>query len=161
MATDPLISDLLNEDVLGAVVRAHIHLEQRLRDIIHITVPYPQHIDKMNLEYSQLVELVLALGLKEQYRSPLHALGKIRNKFAHDLSAKLDKNSVDNLYNCLHKEDKGIVQEAFKKLQVTEQGLKRATFASVGAKGRFILIIVAIRAALEAAIEGFKDTTYA
>ena len=44
--------DLSGKDDLGMVVRAHLHVESMLDNLIDCLVPAPQHINKLRLDYA-------------------------------------------------------------------------------------------------------------
>jgi hypothetical protein len=90
------------EDELGVVIRAHIHIEHELHDIIHFAAPSPSHLKSMDrLEFSEKVSLALVLGLNVALKPALSAAGGLRNKFAHSLDMKLKEDDVKNLISTL------------------------------------------------------------
>jgi hypothetical protein len=52
-----------NDDSLGAVIRAHLHIEAELNQFIQTMVPSPDQLP--DLRYAQKVDLACALGLAE------------------------------------------------------------------------------------------------
>jgi hypothetical protein len=60
------------------------------------------------------VNLALCLGLSEDLQKPLHAIGKIRNNFAHKPNQKIDKNRVDNFFNTFSPNQKSNLMKAIK-----------------------------------------------
>lgn len=64
---------LEGDDQLGMVIRAHIHIEAGLNDVLDVLLVSPKHVEKMNLDFSQKVMLATALGLRPRYQSPLLA----------------------------------------------------------------------------------------
>ena len=52
--------DLSNEDEMGAVIRAHIRIENLLLKAIRNLTPHPKHLKKLNLDYDGQVTLALA-----------------------------------------------------------------------------------------------------
>jgi imidazoleglycerol phosphate dehydratase HisB len=154
---DQFYKDLMGEDALGVVIRAHIHVEHQLNAFIEEIVPYPDELRPMQLDYSQRVHLVVALGLKEELKKPLLALGTLRNEFAHRLTASLTKARVDDFYETFGGDDKEIIHMS---VDSTRKSL------GLGAKGKmkhrtprdkFILYAVTLRAALLAAIQEAKE----
>lgn len=85
----PFIKDLTHEDELGAVVRAHLHIEASLNKILEEITEKPDLLPRLRFE--QKIKLAAALGLREDLILPLKILGDIRNKFSHRLDAKLTK----------------------------------------------------------------------
>ena len=49
------------------VIRAHIHIEQKLGELIARLTPYPEQLRPMELDYFRQVHLVFALELKEEF----------------------------------------------------------------------------------------------
>jgi hypothetical protein len=143
---------LQGEDELGVVIRAHIYIESKLNALLERLLSSPKHLEKMNLEYSQRVQLAVAMGLLPQYESPLLALGTLRNHFAHRPGTKLSKDKVNNLYSSLSSEDKQLIQQSHDR---TRRNLKTETtvqsFSRLTPKDQFILIAVALRALLHVA----------
>jgi hypothetical protein len=99
---DALAAVLAKEDELGVVVRAHIHIEHELHDIVYFAAPNPDHLKIMDtLEFSKKVSLALVLGLNADLKPALNAAGNLRNKFAHRLDMKLEEEDVKALISTL------------------------------------------------------------
>jgi hypothetical protein len=146
------VQAVLGEDDLAAVVRAHIHIENRLLRFIDLTCPTPKHLKKMELDFSQQVQLALALGLPEDCGPPLHAIGNMRNAFAHRLAAKLSKDRVDSFYKTFSASDKTIVQEIYDRLQKGATKSKRKDFRKLEPKDQFVLLVTSLRSMIQANI---------
>jgi len=147
---------LQGEDELGVVIRAHIHLEANLLELLEHLLVSPKHAEKMSLDYAQRVHLAVALGLHSQYESPLLALGTLRNAFAHRPGTKLTKDRIDNLYSCLSSDMKQIVQNAHQNARKKRPEVKVAPFGKLKPRDQFILIAIALRALLQVAIRDAK-----
>jgi hypothetical protein len=147
---------LRSEDELGLVVRAHIHIEANLLELLSHLLDSPKHIEKMRLDFSQRVHLAIALGLQAQYESPLLALGTLRNAFAHKPGTKLSKDRVDSLYSSLSAASKQIVQNAHQSARKKRPEAKVPAFSRLSPRDQFILIAVALRALLQVAIKEAK-----
>jgi hypothetical protein len=143
-----IITDLMGEDELGAVIRAQIHIETLLLRLIEVLVPYPEYLEKMNLDYFQRVQLAIAMGLSPEYAAPLNTLGSIRNRFAHKLDSILTKNDAENLYEALGADDKDTVQKSFERTKTQVSPTPSGKFKDLKPKDQFVLIIVALRAML-------------
>jgi len=148
---DAFIEALSGEDELGVVVRAHIHVEAILQQLLDLFVSNPKHLEKMDLDFAQRVHLAVAIGLKEEYASPLLSLGTLRNAFAHRLDTTLTEGRVNNLYDTLSGNAKTKVHAAYER---TKQQMNRTgpSFSKLGPKERFILISVVLRAVLLIAV---------
>lgn len=152
MGETKFIADLMGEDELGVVIRAHIHIEAQLVRLLEALVPYSEHLEKMDLDYAQKVQLTVAMGLAPEHVAPLNTLGSIRNRFAHKLESKLTKNDAENLYRVLGADDKDIVQESFERTKNQFAYDKLTKFKQLKPKEQFILIVVALRAMLRTAV---------
>ena len=146
-----LIEGLQSEDELGAVIRAHLYIESYLIQLIEKLIPDQEHLDNMRLNYSQRIDLALALGLIPRFGPPLRILGKIRNDFAHRLDAKLSKKHVTDLYGALDQEDREIILQSFKEAKKKLPEAYPQTFKSLETKDKFIFIVITLRAILLAA----------
>jgi len=153
---DAFIAALFGEDELGVVVRAHIHIEARLLELLELLVEDPKHLERMTLDFSQRVHLATALGLKPEHAPGLLAFGSIRNSFAHRLDTQLSDDRINNLYKALSPGDKEAVQGAYEQTRVVMKG-PDCTFKELGPKYRFALISVALRAMLLVAIREADD----
>ncbi|THJ21438.1 MAG: hypothetical protein CAF45_011430 [Nitrospira sp. CG24E] len=148
---DEFIRVLSGEDELGAVVRAHIHIEALLFKLLGLLVKDEDYLRKLNLEFSQCVDLAVALGLGREHAKGLRAFGGLRNEFAHNLDSELSEGRVNNLYESLSATDKEVVQVAY--VQTNSQlGVSPPKFKDLTPKERFVLIAVALRGMLEVAL---------
>jgi hypothetical protein len=151
-AESAFVGALFGEDELGVVVRAHIHIEAKLLELLELLVANPQHLERMDLGFAQRVNLAIALGLKSEHASGLSALGTLRNAFAHRLDVQLSEDRVTNLYAALSSSDKEVVHLAYTRTNVQMGRQDALPFGRLSAKERFILISVALRAMLITAI---------
>ena len=144
------VKAVLGEDDLAVVVRSHIHVENRLLKFIELTCPAPKHLKKMELDFSQQVQLALALGMPDSCGFPLHAIGNMRNAFAHSLAAKLSKDRVDGFYKTFSAEDKIIVQATYERLQQAATEEKRPPFRKLEPKDQFVFLATSLRSIVQA-----------
>ncbi len=91
--TEPFLDALCERDEVSLVLRAHLHIEALLIQIINSRIPFPDLLPRLRFEQS--LKLACALGLDKELQAPLKALGEIRNRFSHQLDAKLSEGSVD------------------------------------------------------------------
>jgi hypothetical protein len=143
---------VLAEDDLSVVVRSHIHVENRLLKFIELTCPASKHLKKMELDFSQQVQLALALGLPEDCGPPLHAIGNMRNAFAHSLAAKLSKDRVDAFYKAFSARDKLVVQATYDRLQQAATEPKLPALRKLEPKGQFVFLATSLRSMVQAHI---------
>lgn len=147
-----LAKDLFREDEIGAVIRAHIRLESILIKLVESLITSPKHLNRLNLDYDSYVNLALALGLDEDLGPVLHAMGKLRNNFAHKLDTKLDSGVVNNLYQALSNREKQQLQTSFSQMRNENEDLKKVSKISELSPGdQFKIIAVIIWAAMQAA----------
>ena len=55
---DEFLKVLDGEDDLGAVIRAHIHIESHLYEFVSMFFSVPEYLEKLDLEFHQLVKLL-------------------------------------------------------------------------------------------------------
>jgi hypothetical protein len=152
--SDPLLQALFGEDELGVVIRAHIHIEARLNEVLDLLVPYPDQLPR--LRYEQRARLACALGLKEDIFPPLKALGDIRNRFGHKLDTSLTAAMVDELYDAFSPDERDVLLRGY---EMTNKQLRAAPpsgsvldahrnmphdFSALGARDKFIMIVVTL-----------------
>ena len=95
---ESLSAALRNEDDLGKVVRAHIHIEHELQGFIFFAAPVPDQLKSFDsMEFTEKVQLALLLGLTPDLKAALNATGRLRNKFAHKLDMKIGEDEAKNL----------------------------------------------------------------
>jgi hypothetical protein len=95
---ESLSTALRNEDDLGKVVRAHIHIEHELQDFIFFASPVPDQLKSFDgMQFTDKVQLALLLGLTPDLKAALNATGRLRNKFAHKLDMKIGEDETKNL----------------------------------------------------------------
>ncbi len=148
---DDFFKVLNGEDELGAVIRAHIHIEALLIELLRLLVKDEGALRKLNLEFSQSVDLAIALGLGPEHAKGLRAFGNLRNEFAHDLNSRLSDNRVNNLYESLSAADKEVVQHAYARTN-SQLGVNPPSFKNLTPKEKFVLVAVALRGMLEVAL---------
>jgi hypothetical protein len=56
-AEDEFLKDLQGEDELGMVIRAHIHIEHHLNELLNMVIPYPEYLKPMQLDYAGKVSV--------------------------------------------------------------------------------------------------------
>lgn len=154
MTNNEALTEVLNgEDDLGAVIRAHIHIESSLNSLIESHFEFPEQIKKLNLEFHQKVIVAQAIGLKSEYATPLNTLGTLRNNFAHRLDTELGKNEIESLYKSLKGDDKQIIQNAYLRTKKEFKMKRPKSVTKLEPREQFTLIIISIQAVLIAAIK--------
>lgn len=153
---DPFVDVLFGPDELGRVLRAHIYVEAKLLELLDLLVKDQSSLRRMKLEFSQNVDLAVALGLSVDHASGLRAFGKLRNDFAHKLDTALSAERVRNLYEALSPGDKDYVKKAFKSSASAEEVTPR--FEDLTPNTQFLLIATALYSILEAVVMNVKRT---
>ncbi len=149
--TEDQIQTLLSEDELGLVVRSHLYVEKKLDELIECMVYDAVYIDKINLSYVNKVYLACALGLDTDFKPMLVKLGKLRNDFSHDLSAKIDTELVDNMHSYLHPKARKSIPVVMGADYVNEN-----SFNESHPKDKFIFLVLTLLVVLSGAIEEIK-----
>ncbi|TYK64530.1 hypothetical protein [Colwellia echini] len=155
MNLESLFSSFESEDDLGVVIRTHIVIENYLRDLIKNFLVDEKYFEATKLEYFQVVQMALAFGLQPRFESSLNALGKLRNKFAHELRDELSRCDVTNFYETLDSNEKQMLQESTLAVH-KELGLKVKSHKKLEARQQFINMIALLAAALSKACKEAK-----
>ena len=115
---DERFSDaLVGDDELGAVLRSQLIVERLLKSFINEMLPNPKGLSigsLANMRYEQVVDLSIAFGILPWVGSPLKKLGRIRNKYAHDVDFKLTKEIVLELRGTFQSERLEEIEELYK-----------------------------------------------
>ena len=152
---DPgLIRSLFGEDELGVVVRAHIHVEAALNQLIDVVTPHPELLPR--LRYEQKVNLACALGLTEECAPPLKKLGDIRNAFGHRVDTALTREMVKGLWLSFSESDRETILESMARTRAQVQPDLPTHFEQLRPKDQFILSVLTLRGMLVQAIEDAK-----
>lgn len=135
------------EDAFGVVIRAGAYVDHELIKLLEATVVHPKALKKIQLDYAGRCALAVALGLDPRFQSPLAALGKIRNRLAHNPEASLTAEDANNLYDALSSAERKMVQDNFAKT-LKRRGQKIVKLADQTPLDRFVLIVIVLRSAL-------------
>ena len=154
MQTPPSIdekffSHLQAEDELGAVVRAHIHIEASIIEFLNARVPFPDELPR--LQYEARLKLSTALGLKRDYFESLKLLGDIRNSFGHNINTVLTDVKLNELFSKLPQEGKDITLQAYAMTSKQRGEEKALPFVQLAPRDRFTLIAVMLKSYVVAA----------
>ncbi|EJB04367.1 hypothetical protein Rleg9DRAFT_3220 [Rhizobium leguminosarum bv. trifolii WSM597] len=142
-------------DPLTVVIRSTVVIEHELTLLIEERVHTPSALKSMDLTYNQTASLAVALGVHTRLLPPLNALGKIRNRFAHQLIKTFSKNDADNFYKSFAQEDKDIITRVFTMTRGQStlfQGIPKSP-AALEPIERFAVCVLSLRAAVIAARE--------
>ncbi len=150
-AEDAFLKDLRGEDELGMVIRAHIHIEHHLNELLNMVIPYPGYLKAMQLDYAGKVNLAGATGLRPDIVSPLLALGNLRNQMAHKLGTKITKSRERNFYKTFGSEGKHTIQQSYERTRRDLRVGKGPKLNELSPPDKFVLMAVTLRAALLAA----------
>ena len=86
---EEFMADTSSEDEFGVVIRTHTRIHQLVASYVRNHLTRPHKLDGIGLDFGKLVSLAIALGFPEDTAKSLMALGRIRNKFAHDIRTNL------------------------------------------------------------------------
>ena len=153
--TKAFFAALRGEDELGMVLRAHTHIESVLRRLIAELVADASALAQVKLDYSDKVNLAVALGLENEYSKPLLALGALRNRFAHTLDAALTRQEANNLYKALSSSTRNMVNEHYKTV-ASRRLTAPQRFRDALPREQFIFIAAALRVAVTVALNHAK-----
>lgn len=146
MLSDAFKDALLSEDQLGRVVRAHLHVESHIDEILEKLVVDPDELARMKLDYAGKVSLICALGVSSNVKAAFNGLGSLRNKFAHNLSYELDPSSIRNLYESLPQEEKRRLNEAHDKTRKESPDYPQVEkFKKLSFEDQFVLLAIMIK----------------
>ena len=158
MSDTQFIKDILGEDELGAVIRAHIYIEYFTDKIIELVVAQPDKLKPLKLNCDGKVNLLMALGVNPDIKKPLSGLGGLRNKFAHQPNYKLTKSDVDNLYQTFHSNDKELINEGCNMIKKTfPKMITTSKFKDLNPKQTFTMLALAIRGIIVSALNDIKN----
>jgi len=136
------LSSLLGEDELGVVVRAHIHIEAQLNELLRVMVSAPDLLPRMRFE--QRVNLAGALGLDPGALPPLKELANIRNAFGHRHDVSLTTGMVQQLWDALSHDDKDAVLAGYETTRHQFPERQMPAFERLGPRDKFIPIAAAL-----------------
>ena len=105
-ADQELVLELVNQgNDLLIVIRCHLLIESYLIKLIESELPNPSALNIDKLNFTQKIELGLALDILHQdMKGFLLKINNLRNKFAHDHLKKITEKDITELENCLDKE---------------------------------------------------------
>jgi hypothetical protein len=87
-----LTQHLMSEDPLPLVLRGHMHIQAALTNFVRARGLLQNQIPS---KYSHLVQRAVILGLPNEFSKQLVFIGHLRNRFSHDLKAKISKADAD------------------------------------------------------------------
>lgn len=158
MTDEQFLTDLLREDELGAVIRAHLYIEYFTDQIVELIVPNTENLKPLKLDFNGKVNLITALGVDSDIKKPLSALGNMRNKFAHKPNYKLTKSETNNLYKSLSKDDKELVHKCYSDLAKIHPEIANVpNFKDLNPKDSFVLLAIAIRGIIVSTLNELKE----
>jgi hypothetical protein len=143
---------IANASPFEAVIKSAIVIETEIEEIFRLAFVDPSAIHQLKLTYAQKVGIVIGLGLEPRLATPLRALSKMRNDFAHKLDAKFDSSDADNFYSSFAKEDRKVINDTLRAMpgNMKPHGMPRA-FAEFDERRKLSLCIVTLRSAMVAA----------
>jgi hypothetical protein len=158
MDNEKFISDLLKEDELGSVIRAHLYIEYFVDQIIQLIVPYPDKLKPLNLDFHGKINLLMALGVDPEIKKPLSIFGGLRNNFSHRLNYQLTKSEINNLYEALSSQDKERLQSCYSDIVARFPSMNYAQkFSSLNTKDQFVFLALAVKGVISSTLTVLKN----
>jgi hypothetical protein len=140
---------LMGDDPLGMVLRAHKHIEEELIKFIAAR-GYPEK--EIPRGYARCVELALKLGLREEFRKQLSVLGRLRNRFAHELDATIEKEDAET-FDFAHEPGDNVIEQAYRSTLTKLEGVVvKPPISDLDPKDRVILHIITLWAGVAVAV---------
>ena len=93
--------DFLLVEEISVIISSQNRIEQSLDGFLRAAAPQPEYIKKVVRNYAQKIDLCLVLGLDSKYEKPLRAIGKLRNRFAHESGVTLEQLTINALHESL------------------------------------------------------------
>jgi hypothetical protein len=147
---------LMGDDPLGMVLRAHMHIEEELIKFIAARDHPEKDIPR---GYARCVELALNLGLREEFRKQLSALGRLRNRFAHRLDATIEKEDAET-FDAAHEPGDNVIEYAYQSALTKLDGVvAKPPISDLDPKERVILHIITLWAGVAVAVAQARDAT--
>ncbi len=145
-------------DPFQAVIKGAIVVESEMEEVFRSAFHDASALYDMKLTYDQKVNLLIALGIEPRFATPLKALAKIRNKFAHTIDANLTEVEAKNFYASFHSTDRIIINDIFSTLHAHKKiNGKPAKVSDLDPLDQVVLCIVTLRAAI---LTAQKQMTY-
>lgn len=146
---DEFLNDLQREDEVGLVLRAHIHIEHAIIELLEAGAPNSNLLKKANLNYDRKIIIAAAFNMiRADLLEPLEKIGKLRNKFAHRLGYKLSSEDVVPFINAFPKEDRKLMERIYADTRAKSPAERPEKFGDLSAGDKLILAVVVLRQAL-------------
>jgi hypothetical protein len=141
-------ADLMKEDELGRIIRAHLHIENQLSALILKAAVYPKAIADRRWPFDHLIRMAVAMGLHEDFLEPLLKFNKVRNEFAHDVERKLSIDDFNTIWSVSSAFIRDTTKDAYKR---TSRKISNPPFYSLPFSQKFTLILVSLRGGIKVA----------
>jgi hypothetical protein len=103
--------DIGSDDLLGAVLRSHLWVENELIRTIRESLPLPDLIDLDRLSFPSKIELASALSIiPTEDMSAYRNLNALRNKLAHRFNSEVTEEDERSLFSSLSPKSKEIAE---------------------------------------------------
>lgn len=142
-ALEHLVAALETDDVLGAVLRAQLQVEQIIEVFLEATVAPDMWdvVDALPQLFVQKVTMAAALGFPKELCAAVLALNQIRNKFAHRAGWVLKDTDVQNLVGKYESARAALDPAAYElrksSIQVHSHGGEKIDFGTQGVEWDF------------------------
>jgi hypothetical protein len=145
------IDAMAAEDAFGAVVRGVIYIEHELIALAAEVAVYPDAIKGMRLSYSGRVALAVTLGLVPTLQPALDAIGRLRNKYAHDPNFEVTGRDINELTSSLDDNVRRAIDDSVTRISVSTAGQHPPTFDRQTTRNKLTLIMLCLRQSVRAA----------
>jgi len=148
---EKFIDSMVAEDALGSVVRGVIYIEHELIALANEVAIHPNAIKGMRLTYSGRVALAVTLGLVPTLQPGLDAIGRLRNKYAHDPNFEVTEKDIDELAATLDDNVRNAIDHSVMRISERTAGRHPPTFEAQATRDKLTLIMLCLRQSVRAA----------
>ncbi len=140
---ESFLTVLQQQDALGAVIRAHFHIDACLQRVLESRVHSPEELPR--LKYAQKARMVVALGVDGRMLPVMQMLGRLHENAGRYVDAGVTDTAVNQLFGVLAKEDREAV------LQLVREQAGEGAYHDFAPLQRFTAIVAVIESFLAAA----------
>ena len=149
-----LANDLKESSDLALVVSSHLHVEYWVDRLIAFHFPNRNKLKKLRLNYSRKIQLLAALGVKEEELKPLRYLGQLRNRFAHDIGYILEESKVSEFYEEFSAQNR---DQLLVSTQYLFPEISIPTFEDLGHKDKYRIMLASLCTAIRLAVTRLEN----
>jgi hypothetical protein len=132
-----------------------LYIENLLDELLSLLIPFPEHLEEINLTYANKVKLACAMGFDHELKPMLLALGTIRNRFSHNLHKKIDSEMVKNLHSLVHEKTRESLPEIINSNCESEEKIN--SFNQGHPRDQFTVLVISLWVIMNGAILEVKN----